>query len=126
VFYHLTPAQCEQFVIVLSPKMLEGARSFLMIADFDKYSTCLDNADRLSLKNILRWQTRKALLPVEAAYLLIWHCFRPFMDLRRVENRSSAILSKRTGWVVPSQNLMPDILMMQPAKDGNCRDVAHR
>jgi hypothetical protein len=27
--------------------------------------------------------------------------------------------------VVPSQNLMPDILMMQPAKDGNCRDVAY-
>jgi hypothetical protein len=27
---------------------------------------------------------------------------------------------------VPSQNLMPDILMMQPAKDGNCRDGAHR
>ena len=28
--------------------------------------------------------------------------------------------------VVPSQNLKPDVLMVQPAKDGNCRDVTHR
>ena len=26
---------------------------------------------------------------------------------------------------VPSQNLKPDVLMVQTAKDANCRDVAH-
>jgi hypothetical protein len=97
VFCHLTPAQCEQYVIALAPKMREGARGFLMIADFDKYNNCLDNADRLSLKKIVRWQTRKALLPVEAAYLLIWHCFRPFMDLRRVDKQVERNLVQKNG-----------------------------
>ena len=35
--------------------------------------------------------------------------------------------AKRTNVIlVPSQNLEPDILMTQPAKDGNCRDIAYR
>jgi hypothetical protein len=97
VFCHLTPAQCEQYVQALASKMRDGSRGFLMISDFDKYNRCLDSADQLSLKKLFRWQTRKALLPVGAAYLLVWHLCRPFLDLRRVDKDAERNLVQKNG-----------------------------
>lgn len=84
VFCHLTPEMCEQYVNSVVRKMRRGARGFLMIADFDKYNECLDNADRLSIRRIFADQNRKVWQPVKIAYLLTWKYFRSKLDMERL------------------------------------------
>jgi cyclopropane fatty-acyl-phospholipid synthase-like methyltransferase len=92
VFCHLKPEMCETYLTSLAKKMRAGSHAFLMIADYDKYNYCLDNADRLSIKRF--FASRKVWLPARLAYSFTWKCFRSKADMRRVSKSDDLDLSR--------------------------------
>ena len=71
VFCHLKPEMCETYLTSLAKKMRAGSHAFLMIADYDKYNYCLDNADRLSIKRF--FASRKVWLPARLQPVIFIH-----------------------------------------------------
>ncbi len=99
VFCHLKPEMCETYLTSIKKKMRSGSQGFLMIADYDKYNSCLAHADQLSLKRILG--SRKIWLPAKLAYLLTWKIFPSKADLIRVSKTADLDThrdTETTGW----------------------------
>jgi hypothetical protein len=88
VFCHLRPEMCAAYVGSLASKMCPGANGFLMIADFDHYNRCLDEAERTSVLRFFLSQSRKVWLPTKLALYLSWRLFRRKMDLARVSRQA--------------------------------------
>jgi hypothetical protein len=68
--------------------MCPGANGFLMIADFDHYNRCLDEAERTSVLRFFLSQSRKVWLPTRLALYVSWRLFRRKMDLARVSRQA--------------------------------------
>lgn len=97
VFCHLRPEMCASYIRSLARKMKPGANGFLMVADFDKYSSCQKNADNTSLKRFFDHQTRKVWMPMRLAYSATWNMFRSKMDLECVSKDKERNLSNSAG-----------------------------
>ena len=70
-----------------------------MIADFEKYRWCMQNAGMTSVRRIIHDRRGFAWLPVRIVYFALWKYLRAVLDIRAIAGNNAGLdVDERGSW----------------------------
>jgi len=100
VFCHLMPEMCECYLRAVQRVLKSHGHAMILIADYDKYNRCIDNADNTSIWRIFSGRRRKGWIPTKWSYRLTCLLFREKLDIERVQKDRASLIDSagHGGW----------------------------